>query len=374
MRKILVIGQSDNPGGVETVIKRYYEAVKDDIKFDFLASTPTCYDQQFYEKSGCKIYTVKNPQFRHPIKYKNEIKHFFEGKKGEYSAIWMNCCDLANVGVIIKEAKRIGIHKRIVHAHNTQLIHTGKKRYFYKLMHGYWKKNISQYATDYWACSIAAGKFFFEDCIIDSDKFKIINNAIETAKYAYNDSIRVNLRKKFDIKDDEILIGHVGRFQYQKNHEFLIDLFADYYKKNSNSILMLIGIGKDELLIKQKVKSLGLEKCVWFMEARNDVNELMQAMDVFLLPSRFEGLPLVLIEAQTAGLPCVTSKDVVPYEVNVTDNVAFVGLDEPIDTWVGVIERQLEKAIDRNQCSGQVTLAGYNIKEEAERFKQFMEA
>jgi len=115
---------------------------------------------------------------RQPFKYKKEIKTFFEQNSGIYSAIWFNCCDLANCGYIMKQAKKAGIKKRIIHAHNNQLMHTGKKRKFYELVHNYWKNNIDRYATDYWACSELAGEFFYKKSILESDNYRIINKLI----------------------------------------------------------------------------------------------------------------------------------------------------------------------------------------------------
>lgn len=370
--KILVVGQSDNPGGIETVIKRYYNEVKDSIQFDFMVFTPSCYDQKFYEQSGCDIYFVKNPQFRRPIKFKKEIKNFFKSRKNEYKAIWMNNCDLANAGAVLKQAKAVGINKRIIHAHNTQLIHTGEKRYFYNLMHNYWKRNIHKYATDFWTCSDAAGEFFYTENVLNSNKYKVINNAIELYKYEHNDDIREKIRKDMNIPEDCKVIGHIGRFQYQKNHDFLIEIFKKYHSTDNNSKLILIGQGNDEDRIKELVKASDLQDDVIFMGARKDVNELLQMMDVFLLPSRFEGLPLVLIEAQAAGLPCVTSKNVVTEAVNITGNVSFVDLKSDIDEWVDEINRQLDRKIDYKKCINDLSDFGFDIKKEGEKFKTFM--
>ena len=163
------------------------------------------------------------------------------------------------------------------------------------------------------------------------------------------------------------VVGHVGRFQYQKNHELLIDIYNSFHKKYSDSRLLLVGQGVEEAAIKDKVNKLKLEENVMFLGIRSDVNEIMQAMDVFVLPSRFEGLGIVLIEAQAAGLPCVTSKNVVPDIVNVTGNIEFV------DRWVEAIEAQMNKAIDYEQSSIKVSQAGYDIEVEGDKFKHFIE-
>ena len=372
MKRVLVIGQSDNPGGVETVIKRYYEAVKSDIQFDLMVLTKTCYDEAYYRQNHCRIYFVKSAQFRHPLAYKKEITAFFTKNKGVYDAIWFNGCDLANSGYIMKMAKKSGIEKRIIHAHNSQLIQTGRRKYLYYFVHHYWKRHIDRYATDFWACSQLAGQFFYKASILKGNRFKIINNAIETEKYAYNDTIRRKIRKMYGL-NGKYVIGHVGRFQYQKNHEFLIDIFFEYLKLNDNAVLMLVGRGEDEEKIKQKVTELEINEHVLFMGARSDVNELFQAMDLFLLPSRFEGLPLVLIEAQAAGLKCFASKGVITEASDITNNIEFVSLDERADLWAKKIYENSKIVNDREIYAQLVTDAGYNIYTEAKKFKAYLE-
>ncbi len=372
MKRILVIGQSDNPGGVEAVIKRYYEVVNDQIQFDLLVFTDICYDQEYYRNHGCNIFFIKNAQFRHPFKYKNEVRNFFSKRRNDYDAIWFNCCDLANCGYIMKQAKKSEIKKRIIHAHNNQLMQTGKKRYFYQLVHNYWKYNIDKYATDYWACSELAGQFFYKKQILSNQKYRVINNAIRVCDYKRDNNKRKEIRREWGISEDCTVIGHVGRFQYQKNHDFIIDIYNDYCKENSNSKLVLVGQGVEQERIRKKVENLALDNKVMFLGVRNDVNDLLQAMDVFLLPSRFEGLGIVLVEAQAAGLPCVTSKKVVPSNVNITGNVEFIGLDEPISKWVNAIKIQEKKDIDYDKCEELISQAGYDIEIEGEKFKQLI--
>ena len=371
MKRILIIGQTDNPGGVETVIKRYYEFLQQDFRMDFMVFTNTCYDEAYFKAHQSRIVFIKSAQFRHPLAYKKEIHTFFEVNKGIYDVIWFNCCDLANSGSIMKQAKITGIRKRIIHAHNTQLMQTGKRRYFYSLMHHYWKNHISRYATDFWACSESAGDFFYKAPILKGKAFKIIHNAIETEKYAYDSVTRKQIRETYNL-ENRYVIGHVGRFQFQKNHEFLIDIFYEYLKLDSRAVLMLVGQGEEEDAIRQKVINLGIEKSVLFMGVRTDVNRLLQAMDVFLLPSRFEGLPLVLIEAQTAGLKCFASKDVITEAADLTGNVEFISLKEDADIWAGKIYSQSEQFLNRTQYVKLIIEAGYDIRTEADKFKAYL--
>lgn len=371
MKKMLIIGQTDNPGGVETVIKRYYDVLQQDYRMDFMVFTDTCYDEEYFKEHQSRIIFVKSAQFRHPLAYKKEVRAFFETNRGVYDVIWFNCCDLANSGYIMKQAQKNGIRKRIIHAHNTQLMQTGNRRYFYGLMHHYWKNHINRYATDFWACSESAGSFFYKTSVLRSPNFKIIHNAIETENYAYDAVIRKSIRDGYNL-ENRYVIGHVGRFQYQKNHEFLIDIFYEYLKLDSRAVLMLVGQGEEEGAIRQKVISLGIEKSVLFMGVRTDVNKLLQAMDVFLLPSRFEGLPLVLIEAQTAGLKCFASKDVITETADLTGNVEFISLKEDADIWARKIYSQSEHFLNRTQYVKPIIEAGYDIRTEADKFKAYL--
>lgn len=370
---MLVVGQSDNPGGVEAVIKRYYEVIKQTVQIDLMVSSKTCYDEEYYRNHGCHIFFVKSAQFREPLKYKKEIKAFFEKNRNVYDAIWFNCCDLANCGYIMKQAKVVGIKKRIIHGHNNQLMQTGTRRYLYVGMHQYWKYNVDRYATDFWACSYEAGEFFYKKSIVKSNKFKVINNAIEVERYSRNNIIRQKIREQLNIRKDCIVLGHVGRFQYQKNHEFLIPVYNEFYQKHPNSKLVLIGQGEEEENVKKQVELLNLNEQVLFLGARDDVNEMLQAMDVFVLPSLFEGLGIVLIEAQAAGLPCVATKDTIPESVNVTGNVKFVGLDKPVTEWAEAIDEQLSKKINYLIVKKQIVDAGYDIATEGQKFRQFIE-
>ncbi len=179
------------------------------------------------------------------------------------------------------------------------------------------------------------------------------------------------LRDKYNLNNKNV-IGHIGRFQPQKNQEFLVEIFSRYLKQDNNAILMLIGQGENEDKVKQRISELGINDKVMLMGVRQDVNELLQAMDVFVLPSLFEGLGMVLIEAQAAGLPCVTSKDVVPDIVNVTGNVSFVPLNNNADEWAQKIYDTLQKTYERNKSIPMLTEAGYDIARETDRFAEYI--
>ena len=176
------------------------------------------------------------------------------------------------------------------------------------------------------------------------------------------------MRQEFNITENEILFGHVGRFTNQKNHTFLIDIFNEIHKQNKDTKLIMVGIGEKEQEIKNKVKALNLEDCVIFAGFRKDVNKIMQAMDVFLLPSLYEGLPVVGVEAQAAGLPCFTSKDVVTKEVQITKAMNFISLDKSAKEWANII---LGSDLSRKDTKKELKEAGYFIEDSARELVDF---
>jgi len=366
LKRVLVFGMTDNPGGMESCIMNYYRHVdKNKIHFDFLCNWESMVCEKEVKANGSKVYTI--PQKSRNYKaYKRAMNTFFSEHADEYDVFWYNTCTLTNIDYLIY-AKRYGIKKRIIHAHNS-----GNETSMIRgILHYVNKIRLGRYATDFWSCSMAAAVYFFIKKQIYSQKYRLINNAISTYNYKYDILIRNEVRKNLGL-EDKYVIGHVGRFQFQKNHEFLIDIFYEYLKLDSRAVLMLVGQGEEEDAIRQKVINLGIEKSVLFMGVRTDVNRLLQAMDVFLLPSRFEGLPLVLIEAQTSGLRCLTTKNKVPYEVNVTGNVEFEELNENSIEWAHHIEYMEKQPYDRKSCLDLITDAGYDILKEAEKMESYM--
>ena len=370
--RVLVIGLSDNPGGVESFIKSYYSMLYQDISFDFMVFTQTCVDYNWYKNHNSNIFFIQHAQFKEPLLYRKEIKEFFRLYGSNYDAIWFNCCDLANIGVIMKFAKKSKIKKRIVHAHNNKLMQEGKRYYFYKIMHLFNKYKIKKLATDFWACSDLAGEFFYTPSIRKTSSYHIIKNAIHTKKFKYNENTRVVYRKQLNL-ENKIVIGHVGRFHFQKNHGFLIDIFNQLHTINDKYHLLLIGQGEEMDGIKSKVSNLSLENNVTFLGVRDDVANLMQAMDIFLFPSVFEGLGIVLIEAQTSGLMCFTSKKVVPHDVDITGLVKFLDLKETAQQWAKeIISVDLNQ--DRQNTYQLIMQNGYDIVQASKNLnKLFLE-
>jgi len=250
------------------------------------------------------------------------------------------------------------IPKIIVHSHSTRIdIEDEIKRIEAEKIHNIRKSEFNtSLATDFCACSKVAADWLFGNQI-PKDRIKIMNNAIDVDKFIYNKNIRSKYRTELGL-DDCFVIGHVGRMAYQKNHEFLLNVFAEVVKKISNARLLLIGDGPLKKYIELKAEKLGIKDKVIFIGIRSDVNNLMQAMDLFCLPSRFEGLGIVLVEALSAGLKCIAS-DVVPEEINISDNINFMSLN--INKWTNLII-DYAKGYKRNDMYDVITNAGYNLK------------
>jgi len=200
--------------------------------------------------------------------------------------------------------------------------------------------------------------------------YKEIKNAIDISQYKYDEDIRIAYRKKYGV-EDKFVIGNVGRLQFQKNQLFLLDIFASVLKKKPEAILWMIGQGEDEDKIREKIQKLNLGTAVKMLGVRNDVPNLLQAMDVFVFPSVFEGLGIALLEAQATGLTCIASKDVIPEEVKVTPQLQFVSLEESAEVWA-------DRILNAEYCEKRDTLfqlamkAGYDINTEVGRLETLL--
>lgn len=363
MKKILVCGMSGNVGGVECFLMNYYRNInRNKVQFDFLSNSEHCIFEEEIKRLGGNVYHVC-ARSKNVYQFYKDMNEFFSNHAKDYNGIWVNKCMLNNIE-FIRYAKRYNIPNRIIHAHNSNNMENTIKGKLQGMLHYLHRRSIHKYATDFWACSKDAGNWAFPKEIMKGEKFRIVHNAIDSEKYSYNVHTRELYRQRLGLTDS-FVVGHVGRFQYQKNHEFLIDIFESIYHKNSNAVLLLIGVGELEDKIKQKVHNLRLDHAVKFLGVRNDVAQLMQAMDVFVFPSLFEGLGIALIEAQVAGLPSFTSANVVPQEAKITNLLQYINLNESAPVWADTIVDS--QAIHRElyvQAS-----VDYNIKSAASKLE-----
>ena len=271
-----------NGGGVESVVMNYYRNIdRNKIQFHFLCdedSTDIPYEE--IEKLGGKVIVI--PPYQKLFKYQKELYRIF--KENNYKIIHSHINALSVFPLRI--AKKAGVPIRIAHSHST----SNKKE---------WKKNILKmilrplsklYANNYFACTEYAGKWLFGKKVVERKELNVINNAIDLKKFEFNENTRKALREELGIKDDTLIIGHVGRFMKQKNHEFLVEVFNEVYKKNQNTLLILIGQGPLLSEIKEKAINLNIEDKIKFIGQVTDVEKYYNIMDIFLFPSIYEGL------------------------------------------------------------------------------------
>lgn len=346
-------------GGVEAVVMNYYRHIdRNKIQFDFICdsdSTNIPYDE--IKKLGGRVILV--PPYQEVFKYQKELIKIF--KENKYTIVHSHINTLSVFP--LRAAKCAGVPVRIAHSHSA----TNKKEFKKNLLKQALRPFSKVYATDYLCCSELAGRWLFGNKEYDKGNVYLLNNAIDLDKFKYDEKLRKEKRKELKIKDSTLVIGHIGRFVEQKNHEFIIDVFNEVHKKNSNSLLLLAGQGPLMEEIKEKVNNLGLDNCVKFLGQRNDVNELYQAFDIFLLPSLYEGLGMVLIEGQVSGLPCIASKEV-PSIVKINDNFRYVGIDEDVSVWIEAIQELSN--LERKDCSKQVSSNGYDINKEVKKLEK----
>lgn len=372
MTRILEVNVDDNGhGGVYSFVLNILENIDKRFQVDICSFEK--FEKQanidYIESFGGKVHLCVHSG--NPIKKQIEC---FKGlsqvvKNGHYDAVHIHS-DVAYKLFLYALGAKLGGAKRIlIHSHSSGV--EGRHRKIKLLLQHITKELLPFVADQYFACSQRAAEWMYPTSILKGKHFALINNGINTRKFKYNPIIRSEMRKKLGLEKN-FIVGHIGRFSYQKNHLFLIDIFAELAKKNDNARLLLIGgyVGDPACLneTKEKVRNLQLKNKVIFMGERDDVPELMQAMDCFLLPSRFEGLPLVGIEAQASGLPCFFS-DAITRELGITSLAHFISLNNTADRWADEIMKH--DNILRKDMRQKITTAGYDIENEVKKIQQF---
>lgn len=352
---VLCFGVHDQLGGVETFVKNHYNHMDHQaVHFDFVSQySHMCFEEDF-EQMGSTVYKIPNVK-KNVIGYWRGISRLF--KNQNYDACYVNMLSSANI-LPLYIAKKMKIKHIIAHSHNGNT----PKGTLRKIMHGFNRKALHRYVTDFWACSQTAGDWLFGQ--LPEGVLHVIPNAIDTDCFRFCEKTRSEMRKSLDIEDCFVL-GSVGRFTEQKNPLFLIDIFNKVKEKRGNSVLLLIGEGNLQSSIQEKVDQLGLHESVQFLGIQKHVEDYYQAMDCFLLPSLFEGLPVVLVEAQAAGLLCVVSSTITK-EVQLTDNLYYMDLDKTPGKWADYILNT--KGKNRNKMYEMVKASGYDIAVASQNF------
>ncbi len=348
-------------GGVEAVVMNYYRHIdRSKIQFDFICdedSTNIPYEE--IESLGGKVILI--PPYQKVFKYHKALKKAL--KEENYKIVHSHINTLSVFSLFA--AKCAGVPVRIAHSHST----TNKKEKKKNLLKQMLRPFSKVFATDYMCCSELAGRWLFGNKEYDKGNVYLLNNAIDLDKFKYDEKIRNEKRKEFNIDDDTLVIGHVGRFVEQKNHRFLINIFNEVHKEKENSILMLVGQGPLMEEIKEKVKALGLEKNVMFLGQRNDVKDLYQAFDVFCLPSLYEGLPVVGVEAQATGLLCLFS-DEMTKETKILRSTQFLSLNQKASEWAKIIFDEYGLDFKKDILYIEMSKKGFNINVEANKIEK----
>ena len=351
-----------NRGGAETMIMNYYRHVdRTKVQFDFVENSfePAVFDEEILSLGG-RIFRCPRYNGKNHITYLRWWKQFFREHGTEYAAVHGHLGSTA--AIYLSAAKKAGIYT-IAHSHNTHnmsLIGMIYQLYSYP----------TRYIADYFfGCSKDAGiSRYGKKVCTSADRFSVLNNAIDTQHFSYCEELRSQFRQQLGI-DDKLVIGHVGRFFAQKNHKFLIEIFDQIHKQNPNTVLLLVGDGELRNAIESQIHSSGLDDCVILAGVQSDVNPYYHAMDVFLFPSLYEGLPLSILEVQANGLPCIISDKVSTECILADDLVAVCSLKSSPSMWSKAV---LEHAnIPRQDHTAVVKTHGYDIREAAAWLQNF---
>ena len=362
MKRVLQYGNF-GVGGVQSFIMNIYRNIdREKIQFDFILPHDggIAYESEILDMGG-RIFRCIYSKRESIIKHHRSWCDFYEKYSHDFCALHMHMNQIRYYAPLVY-AERYGIKKRIYHSHTSSDMNPSNS-IIKKLTEFDTRINLSRYATDLFACSDSAGRYMF-----GNKKFNVIPNAIETDKFIFNEGVRKKKREELRL-GDKFVIGTVGHLSYIKNPEFAVEIFNAVHRKNPNSELIMVGIGALEDKIKQMIADYKLTDCVQLLGRRYDVPELMQAFDCFLMPSRFEGLGIVYIEAQAAGLACFASEGVVPMEAKVTELMNYIPLDKPAEFWADRI--LASHIIERRNMKSEIIKSGYDIKDLAQKLQYF---
>lgn len=359
--KVLYVVTSMNRGGIETMIMNHYRILnRESIKIDFLVHREErgAYDDEI-EALGGVIYRLPPINIIPFTQYHKNVKQFFENHP-EYEIVHAHINALSYF--VLKYAKSNGVEVRIAHSH---IAATSKG--IKGIIKSYYKNKLRQECNYMFACGEKAGRYLFGNKNFDENRVKVINNAIDSEKYQYNEDIREKARQELNI-ENKFVIGHIARLTLQKNQIFLLEIFKKVVEIKSDSILIIVGSGEEEKNIREKIYELNLEQHVKLMGIQSDTNYFYQAMDVYLLPSLYEGLPVTLIEAQASGLISIVS-DTIDREVDITNSVRVLSLDDSAAYWAQEIVKH--DKYNREKVSELIKEKKYDVFENVSMLETF---
>ena len=365
--RVLVLGMTATVGGIENFLMAYCGRIdKSRVRFDFLTRFADAVYPERRDTIG-KTYVIPR-RSEDPLKYYEQIRAFFDAHAKEYDVIWDNEC-MFNDLTPLQLAASYDIPVRIAHSHNPQNMDVSPRGRAMELLHRTQRRLLGRYANVLWACSEESAKWACPAMDLPS---AVIPNAIDAQAFRYNEAVRAEVRAHYGLENC-LVVGHVGRLQYQKNQGFLLEAFAKLRQREPRARLMLVGDGPDLTDLEAKAVALGVASDVLFLGVRDDVPRLLQAFDLFAMPSRFEGLGMAALEAQAAGLPCVLS-DAVPRAAAITGDVTFLEAEDA-DLWAERMLDILEQTPWRTRPDtyDQIVRAGYEIGDAAQRLTERLE-
>lgn len=360
MRPIRVL-QLVSPGfgGIESFLFNHYQYMDTEkVRFDFLTQNRALKDAEQYRNIQYEVHLLPTTAAKNRDLFVRQVREIFGN---HYDVLHLNNCFWT--GFLLEElAREAGIRKVIVHSHSTFIDEPDAKRReeLYRRHEEVKKAFSTELATDFWACSQMAADWLFGPQI-PKDRIRIIKNAIEAEKYRFDEEKRAQVRKELNL-EDALVLGTVGRLSFSKNHEFLIELLKEIRKSHPKVKLLIIGEGDLRGALETQIQENGLEDAVLLLGWKSNVEDYLQAMDIFLLPSRFEGLGIAAVEAAASGLPAVVS-DQVPEDVAFTENVRHVPLELPL--WTRTLEELAELSCNRGEGVEVVRAAGYDVRRQA---------
>lgn len=348
--------------GIMSFIMNYYRGIdKEKIQFDFLVfdTIEDNYEEEIVNLGG-RIYKLNNSASKNPLFIQKEVNKFLNEHQNVYPIIHYHAISIWHFA--LKIAKKHRVKHIISHSHATMYSDKKISAIRNKFLISKMKKNTNHY----FACSEAAGRFLYGDTLMDTGKVKITNNAVDCSKFKYDKIQRDVIRKDLGV-EDELIIGHVGRFNEQKNHLFLIDIFYAVLKKEPSAKLVLVGEGPLRRMVEEKIERLKIEDSVFILGRRNDVPNILSAIDIFLLPSLFEGLPFVGVEAQASGLPIILSESITK-EIGL-NNYMYISLNMSANYWADKI-LSINYRIDRMNAYKDVMDKGFDIFQESIKLEE----
>ena len=346
--RVLVYGLSTQLGGVESFFINYYRAMKNnnlDITCDSIG-VKNCVLENEIKAYGGKCYGITG-------EYKNYIKEFFKKHHNLYDLLWANLVDASDIEVI-KAAKKSGI-KVIVHSHSSSIMVPGLYGKYRKLRHLINRELLNYYSDEYWACSDLAAKWMFSKRIINQNKDRFIPNAIDAKRFRFNSAERRSQRA--EAYENQIFIGYIGRFSFEKNPIFAVKIFQEIQKKNQNSKLLMFGDGEMLNVVKDYIKEKEINN-VELLGVCKDIDKKMQILDCVIIPSLFEGMPMVALEAQAAGLHVFASGDNISKQTKIVSEMDFIKLSDGPEIWANAI---LKSNLGRRDTFHEIVKNGFEI-------------